>query len=347
MNLLPVTKPSSSSHCCHSFNIKASWLKYSPGSIVFDDTGLYFSLQIPVMKLYTALILPLFIYTQLTAQFNEVDEKLELAGIRLLSAPDYSTLSFYKPGPNFNKYTVNGRSSHSLGKFRLKNICISIKKGRIAEFTCIIDNKDSLAIKVELAKVFTPVHTSEFSNYFRGKNLEYILQRNRKETYLNIKTRLADTIPDVKPANNIADLVGKKISDPTIKRFIESVSGKYEKESPKDGGTSITWKNNGIKMQFYGNKKDPDLMSITFFFKPDTYHKIETPFTGGHPLPFDFTADTNPYQTIDKLGYSDAPDAFYYITNFKKYKLRCEFDLDRSKPAEKNKLKNVSISSIN
>lgn len=88
-------------------------------------------------------------------------------------------------------------------------------------------------------------------------------------------------------------------------------------------------------------------MSITFFFKPDSYHKIETPFTGGYPLPFDFSANTNPYQTIDKLGYSDAPGAFYYITNFKKYKLRCEFDLDRSKPAEKNKLKTISISSIN
>jgi hypothetical protein len=132
-----------------------------------------------------------------------------------------------------------------------------------------------------------------------------------------------------------------------VKQFIASIPGKYEKESPKNGGTSITWKNNGIKMQFYGSKKEPDLMSITFFFKPDAYHKIETPFTGGHPLPFDFTADTNPYQTIDLLGYSDAPHAFYYITNFKKYKLRCEFDLDRSKPAEKNKLKTISISSIN
>ncbi len=298
------------------------------------------------MKLFTVLIFPFFIYTQLSAQFNEVDEKLELAGIRLFSAPDYSNLSFYKSGLNFNMYTVNGRSYHSLGKFRFKNICISVKKGRIAEFTCIIDNKDSLAIKLELTKVFTPVYTSEYSTYFLGKNLEYILQRNRKETYLNIKTRLTDTIPDVKPRNNLADLVGKKIDDPSVKQFIESIPGKYEKESPKTGGTSITWKNNGIRMLFYGSKKDPELTSITFFFKPDTYYKIETPFTGGLPLPFDFTADTNPYQTIDQLGYSDAPDAFYYITNFKKYKLRCEFDLDRSKPAEKNKLKTVSISSI-
>jgi hypothetical protein len=298
------------------------------------------------MKLYTALILPLFIYTQLAAQFNEIDEKLELAGIRLLSAPDYSTLSFYKPGPNFNMYTVNGRSSHSLGKFRFKNICITIKKGRIAEFTCIIDNKDSLAIKVELVKAFTPVYLSEFSAYFRGKNLEYILQRNRKETYLNIKTRQTDTIPDVKPRNNIADLPGKKIDDPLVKQFIESIPGKYEKETTKTDGTIITWKNNGIRMQFFGSKKEPELSLITFFFQPDSYYKIETPFTGGHPLPFDFTADTNPYQTIDLLGYSDAPQAFFYITNFKKYKIRCEFDQDRSKPAEKNKLKTIIISRI-
>jgi hypothetical protein len=298
------------------------------------------------MKHCTAILLSHFIYTCLTAQFAEVDEKMELAGIRLLSAPDYSALSFYKPGLNFNMYTVNEKSPLTLGRFQFKNLVVSVKKGRITEFTCIIDNKDSVAIKLELTKNFIPVYTSEYSAYFMGKNLGYNLQRNRKETYLNIKTKQTDTIPDIKPLNNIPELVGKKIDDPLVKQFIGSIPGIYEKENPKTGGTSITWKNNGIRMQFYGSKKDPELMSITFFFKPDSYHKIETPFTGGHPLPFDFTADTNPYQTIDLLGYSDAPHAFYYITNFKKYKLRCEFDLDRSKPAEKNKLKTVSISSI-
>jgi hypothetical protein len=298
------------------------------------------------MRVLLLSIIILIATSQLSAQFNEIDEKKELAGIRLLSAPDYSMLNFYKPGVNSNMYTVNGKNPWSFGRYQFKNIIVSVKKGRIAEFTCIIDNKDSLAIKTELGKFFKPAYSSEYSSYFRGANLEYILQRNRKETYLKIKTMLTDTIPDVKPRNNIADLIGKKMDDPLLKQFIESIPGKYEKENSKTEGNIITWKNNGIKMNFFGSKKDLELTSITFFFKPDTYHKIETPFTGGHPLPFDFTADTNPYQTIDLLGYSDAPGAFYYVTSFKKYKLRCEFDLDRSKPAEKNKLKTISISSI-
>jgi hypothetical protein len=297
------------------------------------------------MKYCTAILLSLFIYTCLTAQVAEVDEKMELAGIRLLSAPDYSALSFYKPGLNFTMYTVNEKSPLTLGRFQFKNLFVSVKKGRITEFTCIIDNKDSVAIKLELTKSFIPVYTSEYSAYFMGKNLGYNLQRNRKETYLQIKTMQTDTIPDAKPRNNLTDLLNKKINDPAVKQFIETIPGKYEKFSPQIGTTLIFWKNNGIAMTFYG-KKDPELSSITFFFKPEVYYKIETAFTGGPPLPFDFTANTNPYQTIDLLGYSDAPHAFYYITNFKKYKLRCEFDLDRSKPAEKNKLKTVSISSI-
>jgi hypothetical protein len=299
-----------------------------------------------VMKLFTALLFPLFIYAQSAAQFNEIDEKLELAGIKLLSAPDYSNLNFYKPGVNFNMYTVTGKNPYSFGVFQFRNMHVSVKKGKITEFYCIIDNKDSFAIKLELAKTFAPVYISEYSAWFRGKNLEYILQRNRKETYLQIKTMQTDTIPDVKPRNNLTDLLNKKINDPAVKQFIESIPGKYEKFNPQTGTTCISWKSNGIAMTFYG-KKDPELSSITFFFKPEPYYKIETAFTGDPPLPFDFTADTNPYQTIDLLGYSDAPHAFYYVTNFKKYKLRCEFDLDRSKPAEKNKLKTISISSIN
>ena len=275
------------------------------------------------------------------AQLKEVDEKKEFIGLTFLSLPDYSTLNYFKPGPDFNLYELKTPRSFTTAEYSISKIYITIKKGRVMDFICVIDSdKDYENIVKELKNTFPTQVEVKNNTTFHGKNIIFLPQKNNTQKTLFIATGQPDTIPDIKDNSGIIDLLDKPFSDEAVQHFVTSIPGKYKKKKLKYG-FELIWEKSGVYM-FVNSNNNVGIISIVFnpFFEN---YGIKEKFTALIPLPYGITENTNPYQLIDMFGKPDIPDQALFWPRFNKYKIEAEYFTRNSPPVSELKIEQLTF----
>lgn len=275
------------------------------------------------------------------AQLKEVDEKKEFIGLTFLSLPDYSTLAYFKQGPDFNLYELKTPRSFTTAEYSISKIYITIKKGRIMDSICVIDSdKDYENIVKELKNTFPTQVEVKNNTTFHGKNIVFLPQKNNTQKTLFIATGQTDTIPDIKDNSRLLDLIGKDVSDPAVKQFIAGLNGKCDKWKDR-----WVWPEDGIEM-WLKSTKEHIVWGITFYLinmEPYTsMFKLKKPYTGAI-LPYQLSASSTALELVDKFGAPDDINSVGSFPDYKKFHISARFTPLNSIPIEDKKFISVTV----
>jgi hypothetical protein len=260
---------------------------------------------------------------------KEVDEKKQFGGIPFQSKPNYSILTFQNTTPKkLNVYRVNSKVQFTSKNYSLPNTFVTVTKGVIRDFTCPIENDDIFQkIREELDNTFPTKEYAVQGTTYRGSNVNFILLGTQQGKYLYMTLASSESIPDMKDETGIINLVGGKISDPMISRFIASIPGKSERKTYSGAYSDIyevTWPKEGIMMAFKKVNGDTLLQTLYIHFVKDDVYWNKTPFNGAFEVPFGLNANTTERQMQDMFGPADATDRKNEM-NYKVFKIKTTF----------------------
>ncbi|MBL7741649.1 MAG: hypothetical protein JNK14_20690 [Chitinophagaceae bacterium] len=259
-----------------------------------------------------------------SAAFLDIDAKKEFKGIPFLSTTDYSKLQYKNRSPlGFNIYTLKG-AQFKTDSFTLPEVFVSIQKGRIMNFLMPIQTEsDYSAIFRALTGAFETKTDLGKNKVFHGDNIIFNVFDTQGK-YLFMATGKPDTVPDIKDKSGIIDLLGKKITDPSVVQFISSVPGKQEKTEYQDA-SDITWPGEGLVFGFKGKGDEAVFSYIIVYFMKDNYYWNKKPFKGAIPLPYGITAGTSQLELRDMFGEEAPGAANAKNKTYRKFRTYCIF----------------------
>jgi len=254
------------------------------------------------------------------SQFQQVDETQKIFGLHLMAPVDYKQLDYYKTANNnsFNIYTIVNKKKFTGNGYTISDAYVIVEKGLI--WYIIIPVDDSLLQKKISDDFIASGFKQDFIS-FDGKNIGVaLLPFGSGEAFWISPHKSIDSII-AKDNSGIADLIGKKFSDPAVQQFISSLAEKNEKRE-YEGGYELTGQ--GFYTQFKGNGEEATLKTITIYLARDNYYYSKSAFKATIKLPYDISATTTREQLIDLFGEKDKAD-YNSSMNFRKFKIKTTF----------------------
>jgi hypothetical protein len=279
------------------------------------------------------LLIPVFLLFSIAglSQFQQLDETLEIFGLRLMAPVDYKQLDYYKTANDnsFNIYKIINKKIFTGNGYTISDAYVIVKKGLI--WYIIIPVDDSMLQK----KISDDFIASGFKQHFvslDGKNIGVdLLPFGSGDAFWISPHKSIESII-AKDNSGVTDLIGKKYSDPALQQFISSL-GKNEK---KQFDNSYELDGQGFYMIFNGDGEEATLRTITIYLEKDNYYYSKAPFKTSIKLPYDISATTTMDQLTDLFGEKDKSD-FSFEMKFSKFKIKVLYGQIYSKKSDGNR----------